>query len=421
MGNLEVLFEVPKWIERGLATGVLKRVGGVIVKSGSRQVVAWLRDGSAINKVLNVSSNLPSPFGVLMSAGRSAVTLWDGKQTRNAIGSVSQQVAHVAEQIVSVNQQLNQLTLLSSFMVTGQVLNLGLSAATFYATIKRLDKLSNEIAHLSEQIHLEFNRDRDISFKSALQAARDAFESGNVSYRDHAIRSAVDGLFEARENFLIDFENHLKYGDSHPQLQLARHSLIRAMYAAVSRIRCYIAAEDLNLAKQRLSEDIPLLKTCSQQLINTLLGDHPAIFMHRDVSPDDMDRFMQIQRWMYQEDPFVQHDDARTVFAIMNDLRNDFWNTDLVQDRYENPIQQIARRPVQTFGNQMSKLIDRLSEGELIIENCQRIFGFGAELQSLPVSFQDWEKFISEEQLIETGLAIVYDSDVLGELAYLQN
>jgi hypothetical protein len=357
----------------------------------------------------------------LMSAGRSAVTLWDGKITRDAIGSVGQQVTHVAGQIAGVNQQISQLTLLTGFMATGQVLNLGLSAATFYATIKRLDKLTNEITHLSEQVHIEFDRDRDISFKRALQAARDVFESENASHRDHAIRSAVDGLFEARENFLIDFEQYLKAGDSDAQLQLARHSLIRAMYAAVSRIRCYIAAEDLNLAKQRLSEDLPLLKSCSHQLINTLLGNHPAIFMHRDVSPDDMDRFMQIQRWMYQDDPFNQNDDAKIVFAIMNDLRNDFWNPDLVQDHYENPIQQIARRPVQTFGKHIVKLTERLSEGELIIENCQRIFGFGAELQSLPFSFQDWEQFISDDQLIETGLAIVYDTDVVRQMDFLQN
>ncbi len=420
MSNLEVLFEVPKWIENGLATGVLKRVGGVIVKSGSRQVVAWLRDGSTINKVFNMGSNIPSPFGVLMSAGRSAVTLWDGRMTRGAINAVGQQVAYVADQIVGVNHQINHLTLLSSFMATGQVLNLGLSAATFYTTIKRLDKLSSEVNHLSQQIHIEFNRDRDVSFKRALQTARDVFESENASYRDHSIRSAVDGLFEARENFLLDFQNYVKNEDSDNQLQLARHSLIRAMYAAVSRIRCYIAADDVNLAKQRLNEDIPLLKAYSHQLINTLLGDHQAVFMHRDVSPENMDRFMQIQRWMYQDDPFIQTDDSKTIFAIMNDLRDDFWNTDLVQDHYENPLQQIVHRPVQTFGNHISKLISRLSEGELIIENCQRIFGFGAELQSLPSSFQEWERFISEEHLAETGLAIVIDSDLVNELELLQ-
>lgn len=416
MGNLEVLFEVPKWIEKGLSSGILQRVGGVIVKNGSRQVVAWLRDGSAINRIVDVGSRLPSALGVLMSAGSSAATLWDGRMTRQAVNAVGQQVAYVAEQVVGVNQHLNQLTLLTSFMATGQVLNLGLSAATFYATMKRLDKLSNEINQLSEQINIEFNRDRDIRFKRALQTARDVFESENASHRDHAIRSAVDGLFEARENFLYDFENHLRSGDSYAHLQLARHSLIRAMYAVVSRIRCYIAANDLNLASQRLSEDVSLLKSYSHQLINALLGEHPAIFMHRDVNPEDMDRFVQVQRWMYQNDPFEQVDDGKVVFAIMNDLRKDFWNSDLVQDQYENPLQQIARRPVQTFGNHISKLVERLSEVELVVENCQRVFGFGAELQSLPFSFQDWEHFISDDQLSETGLAIVYDPEVVSLL-----
>ncbi len=266
MGSLEVLFEVPKWIEKGLATGVLQRVGGVVVENGSKQVVAWLRDGAAVNNVLDVASGIPSPFGLLMTAARSAITLWDGKMTRDAVGLVGNQVAQVAQQVAGVSEQLNVVTALSGFTITGQVLNLGLSAATFYATMKRLDKLTDEIAKLSELIQAEFNRDRDIRFKRALQAARDVFESENAVQRDQATRSAVDGLFEARENFLLDFEQSIKSSNNDGQLQLARHSLIRAMYAEISRIRCYIAANDLNLAKQRLREDIPFFKSHSQTL-----------------------------------------------------------------------------------------------------------------------------------------------------------
>ncbi len=420
MSNLEVLFEVPKWIEKGLASGVLKRIGGVIVENGTKQVVAWLRDGSGVNNLVNVATGIPSPFALLLTAARGAITLWDGKMTRDAVGIVGSQVAQVAQQVVGVSQQLNIVTALSTFTVSGQVLNLGLSAATFYATMKRLDKLSDEVAKLSQVIQAEFNRDRDIRFKRALQAARDVFESENAVQRDQATRSAVDGLFEARENFLLDFEQSLKTDGVDSQLQLARHSLIRAMYAEISRIRCYIAANDLNLAKQRLSEDIPFFKTHSRSLISKLLGEHPAVFLHKDVLPQDMDRFLQIQRWMYNDDPFTHDDDAKMLFNIFNDLRSDFWNTSVIQDGYINKFQQMARRSANTVNNRVSKMTDRLSEAEVIIENYERLIGFELELRSLRLSFQSWESLVPENEIAENGLGIIFDSEVAERLNRLQ-
>ncbi|MBZ0286511.1 MAG: hypothetical protein K8I30_02775, partial [Anaerolineae bacterium] len=197
MSNLEVVFEVPRHIEAGLSSGLFQRVGGVIVESTTKQVVAWLRDGG-VDTVRDVVSSVPSPLAIIMTAARIGVSLIDGKLTRDSIQQVSEQVAGVSRQVQTV-------TAITAFTATGQVVNLALAGVSFVATMHRLDRLSEEVSKLGAAVHAEFARDRDLRFKKALQAARDVFETSSVDHRNRAIRDAVDGLYEARENFLMDF------------------------------------------------------------------------------------------------------------------------------------------------------------------------------------------------------------------------
>ena len=43
--NLDVTFDVPKYIVKGLLSGKYERVGGVVREIGSKKIVTWLRDG----------------------------------------------------------------------------------------------------------------------------------------------------------------------------------------------------------------------------------------------------------------------------------------------------------------------------------------------------------------------------------------
>ncbi|MBA3923952.1 MAG: hypothetical protein H0X31_20565 [Nostocaceae cyanobacterium] len=49
MDILTATFELPHWIAEGLGSGAYERIGGVIVNSGTKQVVAWLREASLIS------------------------------------------------------------------------------------------------------------------------------------------------------------------------------------------------------------------------------------------------------------------------------------------------------------------------------------------------------------------------------------
>lgn len=399
LANLSVLFEVPNWIEQGLLSGNLQRVGGVIVDGGSKRVVAWLRDGGSVNQVLDLATKLPSPLSTIMNAARTGATIWDGRMTRNAIAGVSNQIA-------GVSNQLQNLTALTSFMATGQLLNLALTAATFHATMQRLEKLSQEVAKLGESIRIEFDRDRDISFRTALQDARDAFKSTNEYNSQRAIH-AGSGLFAARENFLHDFDVHLNTG----KLLVAQHCLIRAIYAETCRIQCFLRMDDLDLAKNNLLESVPLFRQKSHLLIEHWLGKHPAVFFHKDVSMPNLERFIGIQRWLYQDDPFTSDDDAHILFMILEDLRGDFWNQAVIEDKFADPLNRLVRRPIDTFKDRLGQLVSNLDQAELIIENYQRLLGFELELRSMNLKFNDWSRLVADEELQQHGIGIIVDTD----------
>lgn len=403
MANLSVLFEVPNWIEQGLLSGNLQRVGGVIVDGGSKRVVAWLRDGGSVNQVLDLATKLPSPLSTIMNAARTGATIWDGRMTRNAIAGVSNQIA-------GVSNQLQNLTALTSFLATGQLLNLALTAATFHATMQRLDRLSQEVSKLGEAISVEFGRNRDTDFKTALQAAQDMFDSDSESHRRHAIRNAVDGLFAAREHFLFDFHKILNAEVTAEKLLLAQHYLIRAIYAETSRIQCYLAINDVKLAKQRLRESVPLFLQKSRLLVEYWLGKHPAVFFHKDVSIQNLDRFIQIQRWLHMDDPLTA-DNGYILSMLLDNLRGDFWNQAIIEDEFAAPLNRLVRRPTNTFKDRLERLVSNLDQAELIIENYQRLLGFELELRSMNLKFNDWSRLVADEELQQHGIGIIVDTD----------
>ena len=408
MPELDVVFDVPEQIALGLASGSLERVGGVIVSSATKQVVAWLRDGT-INQALDTGTSVLSPqLATIISAARTGISLYNTHVTQHAVSGLSRQI-----QLAST---------LATFTASGQVVNLAVAVVSFREILQRLDRLSTEIGHLGELIGQEFARDRDTRFRVALQAARDVFEGTNLDNRDNAMRSAVDGLYEARENFLSEFQRLLKQADDYQILVAAQHMLARALYAAISRVRCYLASEEIELAKRRLSEDVPLFLDCTQTLILRMLGDRPAAYFHQAVEAPDVERFLYVQQWLRQGDPLGDSDRSALLFEIINELRVDFWNTDIIQDEY-GPfvLNQIARRPVRKFADKARELTERLSYVELLIENYERLLGFELELRSFHLSspttsFDEWSQLVSEKDIAEHGIGIILDRDALDNL-----
>lgn len=125
MDTLEVVFEVPAQIHIGMTNGSLERIGGVVRDTRSKQVVAWLRDGSLVSETSN-------PVDRILNASA-------GKHLLSVAGR-------------------------STLLLSLALMTLGIMRID-----EHLDVISHEIASIKD----EFKRDRLAKRRVALRAARD--------------------------------------------------------------------------------------------------------------------------------------------------------------------------------------------------------------------------------------------------------
>lgn len=362
MSNLSVLFSVPPAIETGLATGQLQRVGGVIVDSTSKQVVAWLRETSLISEITpQMTSNL-----------------------------------------------LGMMGLVSTIV---PVLNLGILTFGFNSIYMRLNNIVDEINKHRDLILAEFARDRETQLKVTLETVHDVFE-GDDELRASALRSALDGLIAVRENLMKDFEKILQGEIAiHKKLRLAQYLLAYAMYIEATRIRCYIVAHQEKLARKKITEMLPLFRDACIKFISACVGDHPALFLHKDFEDDVVSRFFRVQFWLKQDD------DNRIIFEILNQLRADFWNVDLVNDKFDSPLHQLLRKPISTWQEQVQQLKLGLEYAEAMIEDYHRLEGFELELRvKRLISIDEFD--LNSEEVKHQGMALVVDDDLLQQITW---
>lgn len=419
MSQLEVLFEVPRFIEAGLANGTFQRVGGVIVDSSSKQVVAWLRDGTMLDVGARVASSALNPLGLVLQAAQTATSLVDGHFTRQAINTLGQtvQANHVETMnaLNAIGQSVQTIGALTMLTATGQLLNLAMTAASFRAISKRLERLSASIDELGQRIIAEFDRNRDVAFQVALQDAREAFESEQELTRSTKAIKAQSELLAARKHFMIDFENTLGIDQDRNRLPLAQHYLIRAMYAEISRIRCYLASGDDKLAKSGLAEEMPHFEEKVKTLIDLWLGHHAAIYFHKKTPSTYLSRFLRIQQWLRGVE---SGNDAYILFEILDVYRDKFWDQGVVDagnllHRYSTMFS--PREEERLIG-----LANNLSQVELLIENMERLWGFEMEVRTMRLSFDEWSHLVSDEEIEENGIGLIVDNEIAQQYAHLE-
>jgi hypothetical protein len=382
MGVLEVLFEVPSVIENGLASGTLERVGGVIRQSsGNKPIVAWLRDGAVVAN----ENHANNPIVTILRAAQSS----------------------------SLASSAQMLTALNSLNLAGQVINLGLSVVTVATITSQLDTMSKQIETLGAKILAEFEQDREMRFKSALKDAKDVFSKAKD--RENAHRQAIRGLDEAREHFLANFEKTLQQAHKAEYVRLAHYYLFRAIYAEVVRIRCYLAMDDRNIAIEHLNETLPQLQAATKTLIRAWLGKGSAVYFHKDVPQSNLERFLRVQKWLYED---FHKSEFSVMLEILDDLRNQFWDENVLEDNLLRKISRtgssvIARKEGAVIDEEQNlRLATNLLQAELLIENYERLSMFEMEIREVRLA----SVAIDETQLEEYGAALIVDTDVLARL-----
>ncbi len=278
---LEVVFDVPPVIVRGLATGALERVGGVIREQGTKQVVMWLREGAQIANNANLAG------GVL----KSLLNVGSGGLTGVAVGALDAVVA--ANRHSQVMQQFGALTNLIGVVGGIGVVNLGVSAVSLAAILKRFSDIEKQAAGLYEEFMNFQNANLQAGLVAATAAAT-AGEAGDFENQRAYARLALNRLWLARVRLLDRVRELELKGDN--DLLLAH--LSQAMQVDAIQIRCYLDNDDVANAKRHLTDALGVYRELSRMAVHRVLGTNRAVYFHQTVSNDDLWRYIRICKWL---------------------------------------------------------------------------------------------------------------------------
>jgi len=396
VSELIVKFEIPSYLQKGLESGALERIGGVVRERTNGQVVAWLRDSVAYEQqTAKAAPNPSSPiYGVI-------------------------QASQVRQLSTGASLTTSQLMKLS---VAGQMVNLAVSVLSFGVLLQRLDDLEKQIQGLGEAILQEFKRDRDNDFQVALEAARDVYEHADKNQKDLAARSAIDRLKSARNNFLRDFENAVIDRSNREKIKLAQALLERAIYAQIAVARCYWVTGNADTAAKQLGEELPKFKKHVKSLIEALLSPDPALYFEASIPPERLAQFFNVQHWLHDGSDAIT---AESMFEILQELRKDFFRSDLLE-KITQSVQPSALLPIvdavlsrlspsskRSESDWRTPLLENLERSLILIENYQRLRGYELEIRTARLSLEEWEKLVDAKRLAEHGGALIIDEEAL--------
>ena len=155
--NLNVVFDVPALVAKGLMNGSLERVGGVVRDSSSKQVVMWLQEGGS-----GISRSLGTP-----------------------------QLAGGARAAAAANPLLSAA-------------NLGVSVVGFALVLQNLNRISDQIRALEAKIDRISHKLDDAALaklKAGINACQNAVDISDPSQRFQLTNQAINTLHEARQYF----------------------------------------------------------------------------------------------------------------------------------------------------------------------------------------------------------------------------
>ena len=382
---LEVVFDVPPEIVRGIASGALERVGGVIRETGSKQVVMWLREGGQIAD----NSNLAN--GVL----RSLLDVGSGGLTSVAFNTLDAVVA--ANRHNQIMQQFNSLTNLVGLVGGIAVVNLGVSVISLAVLVKRFRDIEKQLEGLYE----ELQKDRDDYLQAGLEAAQDAataaFNGDAENKRDYALQ-AINRLRQARRPIL----DKATETQSSENVDLHLAYLSQAVQVDSVLVRCYLEIDDSANAKRHLNQALVDYRKRMKFAVNKLLGIHRAVYFHHTVTDEDLWRYVGIRKWLSDRDVELTFLLQEAMFAD----RHDFWNPAVVSEINGPEKRRSIRERLSPKAKSNLEMLPMhllaLAKSGMLIENFKRLDGLQTEIEAierLGISSSDWEQ--QQEEALE--------------------
>lgn len=332
MATITVEFEVPDDILTGLATGKYERVGGVIRHTQSKQVFAWLREGGNLSR--SSSTGLTLLPTLLRATGMNART-----------------VAVVAGAVT----------------IAGPMLDIVITAYTIHHLTQRIAALEKKIGEIYDRVDHNFAKLHAASLQTALQTANELLETEDfVSMREKA-NGVIARLVNAEKLLLMDLDNALS-GNKRRKAEVLISTLTSINLLAA---RCSLAVGEEKIAISRFDENLVTLRPRVDQLVYGLVGKQPALYFHRSVSDDYLDRYIHIQAWLCGDEDVWER--------VIKKARKRFWN-----EKSINRLFREARRFLYTWPELRKKPFYKkaLPRAERLIESFQRFESFAIEIKS---------------------------------------
>ncbi|MYE26524.1 MAG: hypothetical protein F4X87_04795 [Chloroflexi bacterium] len=324
--------EIPDEIADGLRNRTLERFGGVIRAADSKQIVAFLREGGNMSR--NSTSTLKLLPSLLKIAGMNAKT-----------------VAVVAGAVT----------------VAGPLLDIAITAFTIHYFTGRIRALEKKIEKIYDRIDHRFNRVETAALMTALDLADELLKTEDLVSKREKANLVIARLVNAQKLILMDLDDALNGRNRRKAEVLIDTFMSLSMLAA----RCSFDVGDKNIAISRLDKNISELKPKVDLQIRRLVRNQPALYFHKSVSDDYLDRYIQIEAWLYGSEDVWER--------VIKKARRRFWNEKAIRRLFRT-----ARRFLYAWPKLRKKpfYINSIPRAELVIENFQRFESFTLYMKS---------------------------------------
>lgn len=346
MAKIRVEFEVPDEIVDGLGNGTFERYGGVIRHADSKQIFAFLQEGGNMSR--KGSSGLTLLPTLLRATGMNAKT-----------------VAVVAGAVT----------------IAGPLLDIAITAYTIHHLTRRIEALKKEIEEIYDRIVRHFTKSETAALQTALQIANELLDTEDAVSRREKANDVVARLVNAEKLLLMDLDDALN------GRRLRKAGVLIDTVTSINMLstRCSFEVGDEKIAIRRLSNSLADLRPRVDRLVLRLVGKQPAVYFHKSVSDDYLDRYIQIQAWLYGDEDVWE--------KAIKRARKGFWSKKAIKRLFRE-----ARRFLYTWPKLRKKpfYMKAIPRAELLIESFQRFESFALDMKSPERLDRDLEK-LSEE------------------------
>ncbi|MCE2473729.1 MAG: hypothetical protein J4G18_17875 [Anaerolineae bacterium] len=160
---------------------------------------------------------------------------------------------------------------------------------------------------------------------------------------------------------------------------------VLAMKVCSMSARLHLEIGEEDVALDRVTKCVSEQENYTRKFVNKSLGDNPALYFHESVSDENLERYLDIERWMRGK-PDILSD-------VIKAYRRSFWEDDAIKALF-------------TRGRVTAQLLDdpfylqSLPQAEILIENFQRLKGYELELSSMCLpTFAEWESYDGDGSL----------------------